>query len=317
MQTGGGVEAVVVVPAGLVASHRRYFADSPGWIDALPDLAARTLTQWDLRVDGAPAFGAVALVLPVRRQDGTPAVLKLQPVDEETRGEAAALRRWAGEAAVGLLRHDDLTGSMLLESLDAARSLTAVADHLEAAEVISDLLVRLNAVPAPPGLRRLADIAADLLLTAPSAIHRAADPAEARLLRTSAGRLAELLTEDVGDRLLHWDLHYDNVLAAPHRQPAQWVAIDPKPLAGDSGFELLPALWNRWEDLVATGDPARALLRRFDLMTERLRVDRARAATWTLARVLQNAVWDLRPSGQTRLNPAHCRIAETLLAAYP
>ncbi len=39
---------------------------------------------------------------------------------------------------------------------------------------------------------------------------------------------------------------------AAHRQP--WLVIDPKPLAGDPCFELLPVLDNRWDDLVATGD---------------------------------------------------------------
>src|SRR5690606_10428198 len=78
-----------------------------------------------------------------------------------------------------------------------------------------------------------------------------------------------------GDRLLHWDLHYDNVLAG-EREP--WLAIDPKPLAGDPGFDLLPALDNRWDDVVAGGDVRRAVLRRFDLLVEALGLDPARSA---------------------------------------
>ena len=52
-------------------------------------------------------------------------------------------------------------------------------------------------------------------------------------------------------------------------------------------------------------------------MTERLGLDRRRAAGWTLARVLQNATWDLTLFGETAINPAHRVIAEALLAAYP
>jgi streptomycin 6-kinase len=70
------------------------------------------------------------------------------------------------------------------------------------------------------------------------------------------------------------------VLSA-EREP--WLAIDPKPLAGDPGFELLPALVNRFE----AGD----VRWRFDLMTEVLGLDRERARAWTLGRVLQNALW--------------------------
>jgi streptomycin 6-kinase len=78
---------------------------------------------------------------------------------------------------------------------------------------------------------------------------------------------------------------------------------------------LLPALWNRWDDLVRTGDVSGALLRRFDLMTEVLGLDRAHAAGWTLGRVLQNAVWDLVRFNEGHIYPTHRTIAEVLLAA--
>ncbi|MER7155428.1 aminoglycoside phosphotransferase family protein, partial [Streptomyces lydicus] len=134
------------------------------------------------------------------------------------------------------------------------------------------------------------------------------EPAEQRLVRTCASAVAELVGEP-GDRLLHWDLHYDNVLAG-EREP--WLAIDPEPLAGDPGFELLPALHNRWAEVVATGDVERAVLRRFDLLTEALGLDRRRASGWTLGRVLQNALWDIE-DGKIHLEPAQIAIAGALL----
>ena len=87
-----------------------------------------------------------------------------------------------------------------------------------------------------------------------------------------------MITDPIEDRLLHWDLHYFNVLST--RDGSQrWTAIDPKPLSGDSGFELMPALWNRWEDLIQTGDLTQALLRRFDVMSEVMALDRCRNLT--------------------------------------
>jgi streptomycin 6-kinase len=308
-------EPALVVPEALAASHRRYFSE-PGrrWVAALPELAGRCLERWDLRPDGPAAHGAVALVLPVLRADGTPAALKLQPVDHETEGEAAALRCWSGRGAVGLYAHDPASGSMLLERLDASRPLTAVQDDLAAVAVIAGLLAGLNAVPAPMGLRHLSDVARATEDAVPQALGHAAEPQERDLLRRCAGHLAELLAEPVGNCLLHWDLHYANVLARLD-DPGSWRAIDPKPLSGDPGFELLPALWNRWDDVLASGDPAAAVLRRFDLMTEVLGLDRPRAAAWTLARVLQNACWDLGSFRADRIEPAQRLIAEVLLQA--
>jgi streptomycin 6-kinase len=283
------------VPDELVVSHVKFFgAAGRAWIAALPGLADDLLDRWALRRDdGPPMCGAVALVLPVRLADGAPAVLKLQPVDDETGGEPAALRAWDGHGAVRLFQHDPDSGSMLLERLDSGRTLESVPDDLAALQTLSELLARLCAVPAPAGMRRLADVAAAMLDRVPTALALLSDPVVRRLVETCAGAVGDLIPE-AGDRLLHWDLHFDNVLGAldgDRREP--WLAIDPKPLAGDPGFELLAALHNRWDDVVATGDVPRAVRRRFDLMTEVLGLDRQRAAGWTLGRVLQNVLWEV------------------------
>ncbi|MGI5207432.1 aminoglycoside phosphotransferase family protein [Spirillospora sp. CA-108201] len=297
------------VPEALAASHGKHGgASGRAWIAALPDLAAAFLDRWALRLDGPGRHGMASLVLPVTRADGIPAALKLQPVSDEHATEPVGLRAWDGDGSVRLLDHDPDTGTMLLERLDATRPLSSVADDDAAVGVLAELLVRLVAVPAPAGLRRLADIAADMLDQVPGAVPALDDPADRRLVRTCASAVAELVGEP-GDRLLHWDLHYDNVLAA-EREP--WLAIDPKPLAGDPGFDLLPALDNRWDEVVASGDVTRAVLRRFDLLTEALGLDRRRATGWTLGRVLQNALWDVE-DGETALHPAQVAIATVLL----
>jgi streptomycin 6-kinase len=298
----GGID----IPEALIASHTD--AIGRAWLAALPRLVTDFLDRWDLRPDGHTRHGVASLVLPVLRADGTPAALKLQPVNGENVGESLGLRGWGGDGAVRLLDHDPETGTMLLERLDADRPLSTMADSDVALRILARLLARLVAVPAPPGLRRLADIAADLLEQTPTAIPALSEPTERQLIRTCAAAVAQLVDQP-GDRLLHWDLHYDNVLAG-QREP--WLAIDPKPLAGDPGFDLLPALRNRWDDIVSTGDVPRAVLRRFDLLTEALGLDRQRAAGWTLGRVLQNALWDIE-DGKTALDPAQVAIATTLL----
>ena len=310
------MEDGLLVPVALRASHAKYFGNATtAWIRSLPDQVSRWRQEWQLRLDGTPQSGAVALVVPVLRADGTPAVLKLQPVDDETQGEPIALACWGGDGAVRLLERDPATGSMLLERLDATRSLASMPEA-RAISMIAGLLRHLNRVPAPPTLRRLDDIANRIVADSSAIAARTVDAEERSLVAICTARLAELITEPVAGRLLHWDLHYDNVLARPGDGEV-WVAIDPKPLAGDSGFELLPALWNRWAEVTATGDIRRALLRRFDLMIEVQGPEGERAAVWTLARVLQNALWDMGRLGQARLNPAHRRIAEALLSRYP
>ncbi|MEU0446979.1 aminoglycoside phosphotransferase family protein [Streptomyces tendae] len=273
---------MIVVPEGLVAAQAKYNGEAGrAFVDGLPALAAGFLERWELRLDGPPMHGWAALVLPVVRGDGTEAVLKLQILDAETEGEPLALRVWAGDGAVRLLDHDPATGTMLLERLDAGRMLSHVADSREAVLVIARLLAHLTATPAPPGVRRLGDIARGMLERTPGTLERIADPADRRLVADCAAAVREVADEP-GDRLLHWDLHYENVLAADR---APWIAIDPKPLAGDPGFDLLPALDNRYDP-----DETRW---RFDAMTDVLGLDRERARAWCLGRVLQNSLWNV------------------------
>ncbi|WP_253915597.1 aminoglycoside phosphotransferase family protein [Streptomyces sp. NRRL S-31] len=287
---------MIDIPGGLAEAQERYNgAAGRAFIDGLPDLAAGFLDRWRLRLDGPSMNGVSALVLPVVRADGLRAVLKLQLRDAESEGEPVALRIWDGDGAVRLLDHDPATGTMLLERLDETRMLAGLDDTREAVLVIARLLAHLTSFPAPPGLRRLGDITAAMLERTPRALERVTDPAARRIVADCAAAVREVAGEP-GDRLLHWDLHDENVLAADR---ADWLAIDPKPLAGDPGFELWPALDNRFD--------AAEVRWRFDAMTEVLGLDRDRARAWTYGRLLQNALWDLedgRPIEERQLEIA-------------
>lgn len=296
---------MIDIPEGLAAAQEKYNGEAGrGFIAGLPQLAADFLDHWDLRRDGAPMHGVSALILPVvRRTDDVPAVLKLQLLDEESEGEPVALRAWDGDGAVRLLDHDPTTGTMLLERLDPTRMLSHVPDPREAVLAIAHLLSHLTSFPAPAGMRRLADIAGAMLEQTPWALTQIADPEARGLVADCAAALREVVTEP-GDRLLHWDLHYDNVLASD-RSP--WLAIDPKPLAGDPGFDLLPAIDNRF-------DPDEVHWR-FDAMTDVLGLDRPRARAWTLGRVLQNCLWEIEDGRP--LEPEQLDIARRLKGHHP
>ncbi|WP_327596430.1 aminoglycoside phosphotransferase family protein [Streptomyces chartreusis] len=299
----------VEVPHSLASSYARAFGDEGrAWIAGLPALATDVLDRWDLRRDGAPGSGEASLVLPVLRRDGTRAVLKFQMPREETTAALVGLRTWDGGGMVRLLDHDPESASMLLERLDATRALTSIEDDDVAMGILAELQSRLVRVPAPPGLRGLGDIATEMLEKVPRAVTILTDPADRRLLLDWASAVAELAGEP-GDRMLHWDLHYGNVLAA-EREP--WLAIDPEPLAGDPGFDLWPALNSGWDEPAAKGDTLRVVRRRFDLLTSVLDLDRARATGWTLGRLLQNALWDVE-DGETALDPSAVAISEALL----
>ncbi|MBT2900464.1 APH(6)-I family aminoglycoside O-phosphotransferase [Streptomyces sp. McG3] len=296
------------VPDGLAESYSRSSGEEGrAWVAGLPALVERCIDRWELKRDGGVHSGEASLVVPVLRADGTRAALKLQMPREETTAALIGLRTWNGNGMVRLLDHDAPSSTMLLERLDGSHTLEAVEDDDEAMRILAGLLARLHSVPAPPGLRGLGEIAAAMVEEVPSAVHSLTDPEDRSRLRGWASAVAELVGEP-GDRILHWDLHYENVLAA-EREP--WLAIDPEPLVGDPGFDLWPALDTGWERIEATGDALRVVRRRFDLVTEALELDRGRAAGWTLARLLQNTLWDIE-DGRTAIAPSQIAVADAL-----
>lgn len=297
--------SVIEIPAKLRKNHGERSAD---WLAGLPGDAAMYIDRWQLTVAGEPLSGEASLILPVVRRDGTEAMLKLQQVNDESEDEALALRTWSRDDVVEVFEDDPETSTLLLERLEP-RTLDDLPDHVEATRILAEFLTRLSAVQAPRGIRRLAVVAGAMLEEAPGLIPRLADPAEQRLARRFVARVTELLPES-GDRLLHWDLHYLNVMAAK-RKP--WLVIDPKPLAGDPAFEVFPVLWNRWDDLVATGDLPQAIRDRFDLMLEVTGIDRDRAYGWTAGRILQNVLWDAG-RGETRMDAELRAVADALFS---
>ena len=323
----------VRVPEDLVAWHLKLYGQATRpWIDAAPGVVAKLLGRWNLRVEGPATNGSVSLIVPVVREDGVRAVLKLPPpIEERFRGEPIALRAWNGNGAVRLLEHDPETGLMLLERLDATSSLAAIPDDMEALQIVSELLARLTAIAAPPGVPLVSDMVtasgsqigfdygAGILDRVESALRRSLPDLERSLLVRCSAALREVLPEP-GDRLLHGDLGPgpDVLASGPDDPRGPWLAIDPHPMAGDPCFDVLPALLGRWEDAVATGDVRRAVQRRFDLITEVVGLDRKRATAWTLGRVLPSMLWDIEhdAAGWFIEHEAAKTIALTLLARH-
>lgn len=237
--------------------------------------------DWRLTPEGGCWWGYCAIALPVRRADDSPAVLKVSWPGPDQAPEAPTLRAWAGDGAVRLLDHDPERWALLLERLDERRDLTGVPIGA-ALEVVGSLLRRLHRAAVPDGVPRLADTAARWAEEIPAQWTAAEPPWPGRVRDEVAATCRDLGGDSTG-RLLHADLHFENVLAAD-REP--WLAIDPKGLAGDPAFESSPVLWNRFEEYGGPGD----VRWRLDAWCEAAGVDRARARAWVRVRMVEDAV---------------------------
>ena len=319
---------------------RRYGGSSTGrdWLASLPRLVRHCLDRWQLQLDLAPGAlpwnGHGAIVVPVRLRtnaslgngNGTAAsdtanarttageatrqaarqgaVLKIAYPHDEALVEPQALALWNGHGAVRLLASDADAGALLLERLDAARSLQDVPLD-EAVPVWGALVRRLSLVPDDrPAWQDFDHVAAraeqwsDEL---PESWERLGRPFPRWLLEAALevcqtrGAVGRRSGRDV---LVHTDLHYLNILARPGNgeaggggEPANdWAAIDPQPLIGEAEFAVAPLLWNRIREL-SRADPERGLRERCGDFSRAAGLDAEVARQWSLAREVENALW--------------------------
>jgi streptomycin 6-kinase len=294
------------VPAGYPAQFDPAdLAERADWLATLPALARRYATKWELRPDGDPSHGYVGVVWPVVRANGGAAMLKLSWPHDEARDEAVALAAWAGAGTVELFEHDADDYALLLERLDARHSLNEEPIDT-AVDVICQVLRRLT-VPAPPLHRSVRDQAATWVTALPARAAALGDPIPARLLAEAVDH-CRTLGPAAGSLLVNEDLHYFNVLRG-RREP--WLLIDPKPIAGDPEFAVIPMLWNRYEE---TGG-AQGIAARFDAIVRGAGLDRERARAWTLVRAVGNWLGALPGDGGFPFTHVLAEIAAAMGAA--
>ena len=258
--------------------------DWTAWLAALPRLVRDIVDEWELTFDGPPMHGYCALVVPVRTTGGGPAVVKFAWPHDEEEHEHLGLQALAGDGTVRLYRADPQRHVMLLERLHADEDLTSVAD-VEAAQIVAAFYRRIH-IPALPQLRTLTSYIsrwdADLERLPTDA------PVPRRLVEQAISLGRSFVSDGASDgTMIHGDLHYQNVLAAD-REP--WLVIDPKPMSGDPHYEVAPLLWNRWDEVVGSGNVRDAVRRRFHAVVDTAELDEHRARDWVVVREMHNAM---------------------------
>jgi streptomycin 6-kinase len=257
--------------------------------------------RWRLEPDGeafaTPHSGSV--MQPVF-SDGAPAMLKIAAAEEEARG--ANLMDWyGGDGAARVLAHEG--PALLLERLPARRDLASMAragHDDEATQIICAVVARLHAPrgAAPPAS-----------LVALPIWFRQLEPAAARyggILTKSADAARELLADPQDIVALHGDVHHANILDGGERG---WLAIDPKGLLGERGFDYANLFRN--PDARVACAPGR-LQRQLGNVATAAALDPQRLLTWILAYAGLGAAWTMDSGAQDEpgLAIAHMAAAE-------
>jgi streptomycin 6-kinase len=256
------------------------------------------LDRWRLVPDGKPIITPTSHLLPVRR-DGVPAMLKVAVVDEEKAG-GRLMVWWDGLGAAQVLEHED--DVLLLERATGIRLLTEIAHNGSDEEAC---LILCRAVAALHTRR-------DLPL--PCVTHltewfQDLEPSATKydgILSQSFLTSRYLLETAQEEFVLHGDIHHGNILDFGARG---WLAIDPKGLYGERGFDYANIFLNPdSETALAPGQFAR----RVAIVATEAGLERKRLLQWILAWSGLSAAWTLNDGGaaETPLLAAEAAAAE-------
>ena len=242
------------------------------------------LTRWRLTPDGAGFTSLGGRLLPVIHE-GAPAILKVSLAPEEIAG-GALMAWWAGDGAAPVLTHE--AEALLLERAMGPRSLADMArcdDDEEACRILCAAGARLHAPrasPPPASLHPLEPWFRQLWPTA---------EARGGLFAKSAAVARALLDDPRPPCVLHGDLHHGNVLDFGDRG---WLAIDPKGLFGDRGYDHANMVCN---PDVETATAPGALARRVRIISAAADLEPSRLLRWVLAYCGLSAAWTLGDGG--------------------
>lgn len=237
------------------------------------------LDQWQLTVDGDAFATPGSQLLPVRWQD-RPAMLKRALTPEEESG-GVLMCWWNGDGAAHVYAHE--ADTLLMERATGTRDLLAMAlngQDDEASRILCATLARLHAPRATPPPAHLVPLRPWFRSL------EAASGENTRFARSWAAARA-LLEHPQDAVVLHGDMHHRNVLDFGERG---WLAIDPKCVTGERGFDYANLLTN--PDLPTVARPDR-FHRQFDVIAGVAQLEPQRLLRWVVAFAGLSAAWFL------------------------
>ncbi|PYC18928.1 aminoglycoside phosphotransferase family protein [Pseudomonas mosselii] len=257
------------------------------------------LKRWGLTLDGEAFVSLNGHLLPVRQGD-TPAMLKIAQSPQEQAGNQL-MAWWAGDGAAPVLAHDG--EALLMTRAQGSASLAQmVADGRddEATRILCAVAARLHAPRAKP-MPALVPLEQWFeALWGAAATHGGVMEHSARAARA-------LLAAPQDVVVLHGDIHHGNVLDFG---PAGWLAIDPKGLCGERGFDYANILCNPDDASVLAPD---GFVHRIAIISAAASIDRPRLLQWVLAWAGLSATWMIEDGVQPDSRLEMARLAASAL----
>ena len=238
------------------------------------------LSRWGLITDGELIITPYSILLPVLYKK-MPAMLKFAMTTEERTGGNLMLW-WNGQGAARILAHDG--DALLMERAIGEGSLIWMAKNHQD-DKASQIICAVATI-----LHRSKNKLIPSTLIPLSERFKALEPAASQYggVISKASTIAHELLNDPQDIVvLHGDLHHGNILNFGMRG---WLAIDPKGLLGERGFDFANIFCNPDYEIATSYS---RLEQQATIVATAANLDRTRLLKWILAYAGLSAAWHL------------------------
>ncbi len=223
-------------------------------------------------------------------------VLKIASAAGTERHAGEVLEAFDGGGMVRTVAH--APGVVLMERLDPGTRLSTVVSNgndAEATAILAGVIASFSPTRVPAGTPTVNDWGDSFARYLESG-GREIPP---DLVRRASAMYSNLCASQRHVRLLHGDLHHDNVLFDATRG---WTAIDPKGVVGELEYEVGAALRNPI-DLPEVFTSAPVIATRVRGFSKALHLDPSRVVGWAFAQVVLALVWMVEDG--ERIMPDH------------
>lgn len=263
------------------------------WLANLPGLIAQIADKWSLQIEKPFADLSYNYVTSCLCADGTKAVLKLGFPEKNSVNfsEAKMLELRAGDGLVKLLNFDREFCAMLLERALPGENLIGICkeDDERATEI---------AISVMKGFWREAPVNAKFvnLEKWTEGLRRADETVFPQMsLKKARNYFMELIATSQKSFLLHGDLHHGNILSAK-REP--FLAIDPKGIIGDIGYEISVFLNNPRSWILNHPNRESILRKRIEMFAREFEIEPENLRRWAYAEAVLSAWWTMEDNGK-------------------
>lgn len=270
------------------------------WLSSLPSLVKKISTDWKFTVQEITPRLTYSFVAKGITCAGEKAVLKLSPVNPRCDSEI----EWFRFNTIGtprLFKSDPAQGALLMAQIVpgySAKKLVQDGDDAAATRAIAEVIRTLQ--PTPHDSKIFKPVS-ELAVT----LEGLKGKVDSKLIHKAQTLFKELTTKSE-DRILHGDLHHDNILFAGDK----WLAIDPHGYIGPAAFEVGAMIRNPY-DYFPKGESLKKILeKRLQILNDELTFDPYEIQGWAFAYTLMAAGWSVSDHGE--VPKIHIEIAEAL-----